>query len=228
MKRIRYLTVRFDTDLHDYELPAFRGAIVKLVGSEHTLFHNHLSTDQFLYRYPIIQYKQIGSNPAIICLDEGVDEIHHLFLQSSWKIDLNGRPLTLTVKDLRLSQYTLQAGEAMFPFKLTDWLALNSANYARYQTLTTEADRINLLERVLRGNILSMAKGLDWRIDQEVRVRILRCSPLCWLKFKGQLLVGFDVEFATNIFLPDWIGLGKGVSIGFGVVCSLQDTTNNR
>ncbi|MFW5721489.1 MAG: CRISPR-associated endonuclease Cas6 [Bacteroidota bacterium] len=28
----------------------------------------------------------------------------------------------------------------------------------------------------------------------------------------------FDVSFKTNIFLPEYIGLGKGVSIGFGTV----------
>ncbi len=228
--RIRYLTVRFDALIDRHELPAFRGAIANAVGPEFTLFHNHDDREPggFIYRYPAIQYKRMGRNPLIVCVEAGVDEIHHLFQQPSWDIDLNGRPLTLAVADLRLHQYTLQAWETMFPFRLTDWLALNSANYARYQTLTTDADRTDLLERVLRGNILSMAKGLGWHIDREVRVRIRDASPMRLLRFKNQLLAGFDVDFTTNVFLPDWIGLGKGVSVGFGVVHSLKDQNNNR
>lgn len=165
----------------------------------------------------------MGRNPAIICLEEGTDDIQQLFGQRSWDIMLGDRPLTLTVKDLRLHQYTLQAWEHTFRFQLRDWLALNETNYARYQTTPDEIDRIELLERILRGNILSMAKGLEWFIDREVRVRIVRCSALRWLRYKGQLMASFDLDFSTNVFLPDWIGLGKGVSVGFGVVTRSRD-----
>lgn len=228
MKRIRYLTVRFDAQIDRQEISAFRGAIIEKVGREADQFHNHAGDSGFLYRYPAIQYKRIGQSPAIVCVEEGVDAIHSLFGQPAWDIQLNDRPLTLRVADLRLHQYTLQAWEHTFRFRIHDWLALNEANYARYQHTPSDIDRLELLERILTGNILSMAKGLDWHIDRDVRVRILRCSPLRWLRFKGQLLAGFDLDFATNVFLPDWIGLGKGVSIGFGVVHSIQDTNNNR
>jgi hypothetical protein len=30
--------------------------------------------------------------------------------------------------------------------------------------------------------------------------------------------MGFNVNFKTNLFLPNFIGLGKGVSKGYGVV----------
>lgn len=220
MKRLRYLTIRFDARLDRHELPAFRGAIATAVGPAFTLFHNHdeRGPGGVVYRYPAIQYKRIGRDALIVCVDEGVDEIHQLFQQPNWELHLNGRPLTLTVADLRLNQYTLQAWEHSFRYELTDWLALNETNYARYQHTPALSDRIEMLERILTGNILSMAKGLGWHIDREVRVRITRLEPLRWLRYKGQRLAGFDLEFGTNVFLPDWIGLGKGVSIGFGVV----------
>ncbi len=218
MKRIRYLTVRFDADIQHVEIPAFRGAIIHKTGFDYPTFHNHEADGQVIYRYPVIQYKRIGRNPALICIDEGTDDIQQFFQQRSWDIHLGDRPITLTVKDLRLHQYTLQAWEHTFQFRLHDWLALNDANYARYQHTPDEVDRLELLERILTGNILSMAKGLGWHIDRPVRVRIHHCSPLRWLRFKGQLLASFDLDFSTNVFLPDWIGLGKGVSIGFGVV----------
>lgn len=75
LKKIRYLTVRFDVEIQPYEIPAFRGAIIEKTGAEYVNFHHHLADGQFLYRYPVIQYKRIGRNPAIICIDEGTDDI---------------------------------------------------------------------------------------------------------------------------------------------------------
>lgn len=31
-------------------------------------------------------------------------------------------------------------------------------------------------------------------------------------------MMGFDIRFKSNVSLPDYIGLGKGVSIGFGMI----------
>jgi len=69
MKKIRILTVIFDTEIKGYEIPAFRGAVVDKVGLENIIFHNHLSGNTFLYKYPLIQYKVIRNNPAIQCID---------------------------------------------------------------------------------------------------------------------------------------------------------------
>ena len=38
--------------------------------------------------------------------------------------------------------------------------------------------------------------------------------------------MSFDVEFKANVSLPDYIGLGKGVSLGFGTVVS--ENKNNK
>lgn len=37
--------------------------------------------------------------------------------------------------------------------------------------------------------------------------------------------MGFDIRFKSNVSLPDYIGLGKGVSIGFGMI---KDYKNNK
>ncbi|GAA4410287.1 hypothetical protein GCM10023187_34680 [Nibrella viscosa] len=218
MRKLRYLHIRFDASIEPHEIPAFRGAVIAKAGREHDLFHNHYESAGSIYRYPLIQYKRIGRSPAIICLDEGTEDIHHFFQNRTWDVELNGRPVELRVKDLRLNQYTLQAWEYSFSFSIRHWLALNQENYLRFMELPYERDRIDFLERILRGNILSMAKGLDWYIDREVRVRIRHLSPPRKQRFKEHLLTAFDATFDTNVFLPDFIGLGKGVSLGFGVV----------
>jgi len=36
--------------------------------------------------------------------------------------------------------------------------------------------------------------------------------------FKETRLSSFDVRFETNVWLPRYMGLGKGAALGFGVV----------
>ena len=79
VKKIKILTAIFDSELQPYEIPALRGAIAEKVGRENVIFHNHLRNDAYLYRYPLVQYKQIGGRPALVCIDYGVDEIHKYF-----------------------------------------------------------------------------------------------------------------------------------------------------
>ena len=79
MKKIRLLSITFDTEIKPYEIPAFRGAIIEKAGRESILFHNHLNEGAYLYKYPLIQYKMIGSKPCIMCIEHGVDEIHKFF-----------------------------------------------------------------------------------------------------------------------------------------------------
>jgi hypothetical protein len=218
LKRIRYLTVRFDADIEAYELPAFRGAIIEKAGREHLLFHNHLGESAYLYGYPVIQYKRVGRNPALVCVDYGVDEVHHFFNQRDWEITLGNRPLKLAIRSLQMQQYTLQVWERSFRYRLFNWLALSQENYEVYRTLPDDLARLAFLERVLTGNILAFAKGVKWNVDRPIALRIDEVLKTKIVPYKGQKLQAFDLHFRSNVFLPDHLGLGKGVSLGFGTV----------
>jgi len=39
-------------------------------------------------------------------------------------------------------------------------------------------------------------------------------------------MLAFNIEFKTNVFLPNFIGLGKGVSIGFGTIKQIYQKEN--
>jgi hypothetical protein len=43
------------------------------------------------------------------------------------------------------------------------------------------------------------------------------------LSFKGKEMPGFSLDFNSNVILPPYIGLGKGSSIGFGVVKKISE-----
>jgi hypothetical protein len=217
MKKIRILSVLFDTELKPYEVVAFRGAMVEKVGREETLFHNHLG-EGFRYRYPLIQYKAIGGKPAVICIEEGVDHIHKYFEKSDWSIMIGDRRLHMKIESLNLNQFTMQAWEHKFDYRISNWLALNQTNIKKYNEIDSLAERITFLEGLLKANILSFAKGISWHIDRTIEVSIKQLDEPKAITFKFQKLLAFNAQFSTNVFIPNHIGLGKGVSVGFGVV----------
>ncbi len=223
MKKIRFLRLQFDAEIAAYEIPAFRGAVAAKAGLEHILFHNHLSNRELLYGYPVIQYKRIGRNPAIVCIDYGVDEIHHLFSNRNLEVMIGERPLSLNVKNLQLHQYTLQVWEKSFAYRLYNWLALSQENYQSYRQIQDELARTEFLERILIANIIAFAKGVKWDVDRTIRLRIGEVLRAKIVPYKSNKLMAFDITFRCNVFLPDFIGLGKGVSLGFGTVSQIKD-----
>ena len=42
---------------------------------------------------------------------------------------------------------------------------------------------------------------------------------------KGVKMLAFDVEFKTNLSIPDYMGIGKHVSLGYGTVVRNYDKT---
>jgi len=219
------LRVSFDAVIKDAEVPAFRSAIIDKVGESNLLFHHHLDKSKFLYRYPLIQYKAIRHQPSIICIEHGVDEIHKYFDKRNWDIRVNERMLEMKVARLELNQFNLQVWNKLFDYNIHNWIALNQENVEKYNNFTAFTDRLLFLEKTLTGNILSFAKGVEWTVDKQIEVKILDFKEPRTVKLKTNDLVGFNVTFSTNVFLPNHIGLGKAVSKGYGIVLHKKNTT---
>ena len=221
-KKIRVLQVVFDTEIKAYEIPAFRGAIVKKVGLENILYHNHLNGNGFLYKYPLIQYKIIKRHPAIICVDYGVDEIHKFFENQDWSIKISDRWLDMKIEHLNMNQFTMNVWDKMFRYNIKNWIALNAENYQKYQELEGIVEQTQFLEKKLVGNILSFAKGIEWTVESKIKLNITKILDTRLVNLKGQKLMGFNLDFKTNIFLPNYIGLGKSVSLGYGNIREIK------
>jgi len=78
--------------------------------------------------------------------------------------------------------------------------------------------RRDLLLRTLVGNMRSMAKGLDYVVASQIRLDLRRTRHRsCMVKGVGMLET--RCEFMANFAIPDYLGLGKSVSRGFGGGC---------
>ncbi len=216
MENIKTLIVKFDGTILDREIPQFRGAVIAAAGGN-LLFHNHQG-DGYRYSYPLIQYKKIGRNPAIVCIGAGVESIGKLFENGNFTFDIGGNVREMEIVSVKANKTNVQLWNSTFNYSLRHWLALNPENYKIYNSLTLMTDKITLLEKILKGNILSFLKGMDIFIDGELECSISNLSSPYVLRYKGVGLTAFNVDFVCNLSIPHLIGLGKNAALGFGVL----------
>jgi hypothetical protein len=99
---------------------------------------------------------------------------------------------------------------------------LNSANYQTFKQLTNDDEKKALLKSILVGNILSMAKTIQWNVNKNIELKINEIKHTKPIKYKNTKMIGFDINFQCNVFLPNYIGLGKGASHGMGIVKEIK------
>lgn len=219
LNHIKILTLRFTTEIDTWEIPLFRGAVLHAIGSDvDILYHNHTDDNSFRYSYPLIQYKRLGGKAAIVCIEEGVDSIGQFLMAQQPEVTLGERTVKLEVESVRPQNILMQIWQSMFDYRLQHWIPLNSDNYRRFLQLESLAERITFLEGILRGNLLSMCKGLGIHLSEELKVSITNMSEPRLVKVKGIRVMTFNVDFRSNLSIPDGIGIGKNVSLGHGLI----------
>lgn len=190
--------------------------------------HHHKHSGGLIYQYPCVQYKVIKGSCVLIGFKEGIKIVKHAF-HNLKEINLDGEWQEIFGKGLEINtaHFNITHSPITYTF-LTPWLALNEENYKRYQRLGSEEKRRELLSKVLVGNILSIAKSLGYTVKDEIRAEIkrIREAPT---SLKGVPMLGFWGEFAVNFEIPDYWGLGKSVSRGFGTIIKRDNRlTDNR
>lgn len=229
MNKVKSTTIEFDLKISSKEVPMMRGAIIKLATSTIkdnadliVLFHNHLTDTTFRYSYPLIQYKQINGNGAIVCIADGNYAFNSLIATHNKQIKIGNRktePLSIIYIQTETTDITIL--DFFVGYKLSNWISLNSANYDQYINIDSLSEKVCFLERILIGNILSFCKGLDITLDNHIVAKITNLSEPKLITVKKTCIYSFDIEFKSNVALPNNIGLGKNVSLGYGLLTRL-------
>ena len=218
-KYIRTLTVIFDTEISFKEIPLFRGSILKCLGEKaNLLFHNHTSENTFRYSYPLIQYKRLREKAAIVCIEDAVDLIGQLLTESGNTLLIGERGVSWNTNRIQPARLLIQTWEQPFNYHISRWLPFNSENYQTYKNIEGVVERVTFLENILKGNLLSMLKGLEIHLEQELIVKITQISDPYILYNKGIGMTAFNADFICNLTIPNFVGIGKNASIGYGVV----------
>jgi hypothetical protein len=216
--KTKIFDVVFNNKIKSFEIEAFRGAIAKLVGYEHVSFHNHISESKVAYSYPLVQYKIKNGLASFSFIAHGVEDARTFFLKNNWEIVISGRKIKLEIDTFQLRNGLFDTGTNEINYKIIQWMPLNQENFKRYLKLNTIEEKINMLEGILIGNILSMGKSLEWHITDKIQLKIVEVFDEKKVTFKKNSVITFDLLIQSNVILPNNIGLGKGVSHGFGVI----------
>lgn len=180
------------------------------------LFHNHEDSGKSIYRYSKIQYRFFNNRPTVLAFGDAVELIKTSYDQFN-SIQIGSFNYPIMEKQLVFEEQELSLSDDIHYYEFfTPWFALNQDNYKTYKQLTSLKEKDQLLERILTTNILNMAKALDYYVDKKLELQLfVKPVKSC---VKDINIITFKGNFKANMVIPDYIGLGKSVSRGFGTI----------
>ncbi len=206
-----------NTSITPRETPKLRGYIGNFF-QKYDIIHNHnVQSGKPIYRYPLVQFKVVNRVSTIIAVTEkGLEIFYEIFLKLN-EIDLGNRKIPLNEKEIEVEEVQFGDSDNRVRYEFNSpWIGLNQKNYLKFRSLENYKQRRKLLSGVLIGNVLSMAKYLDYTVKNRLEAS-LDLYP-CDVNFKGKQLMGFLGRFELNFVIPQYLGIGKSVSRGFGVL----------
>ena len=215
--RLTQTIIRFpEINLKTRDAHKLRGFFGNLFQEYSPLLHNHYDDGKVRYAYPLVQYKVIDKVPLLTGFGEGSRLLIELFLKIKYldieksRYEINSKNISNVINDLsdfsRLYEYRFK----------TLWMALNQKNFVEYIKLKSDEEKATFLNKQLQNNILSFYKGVGYRVDERIMVKGHFKEKTT--KFKDKSMLAFEGGFVSNAPLPDFAGLGKAVSRGFGTV----------
>jgi hypothetical protein len=182
---------------------------------EYSILHHHGDDGSHIYKYPRIQYKIIDGTPVILGIEEGATVIKEIY-DSLVELKLGNSFYQIEEKSMIEKRQKFGYAESFQNYRiLSPWVALNETNYRIYLKSSSK-ERVKLLNRIFTGNLLSISKSFDYVVADQIKVKT-KLLPTA-ISFKGIPFTGFEGEFQTNFYLPEYFGLGKSVSRGFGTI----------
>jgi hypothetical protein len=167
------------------------------------------------YFYPRLQYKIVRGSAMIAAVNEGCDLLWNIYNeldeasseQTDWRI---------TEKRMidKKAPYGVSSEFIKYRF-LTPWLALPEEQSKRY-LLLDEAAKERMLAKILEGHIRSVSESLGYANSGELKLKI-NIKPE--YIFQREIhYAGLFGSFIANFEIPNFLGLGKSVSRGFGTI----------
>lgn len=212
--KIDYSLIQLENiSLKTREAVKLRGFFANLY-ADNDLVHNH-SGEKSIYQYPKVQYKVLNGIPIICGVGEGVNIIHNIGDEVDY-IKIDNETLEVFQKKVVITKQSFGIAEDYIDYQFaTPWMALNQKNTVTYENVN-KIEKEKVLKKILIGNILSLAKGLNYTVEEKIYVWI--DLEECVVNFKNIKMKAFKGNFKTNFVIPDYLGIGKSVARGFGTI----------
>ena len=182
------------------------------------LLHNHNpETGKNIYRYPAVQFKERGMVTGY--KEEGIKILKRMFLETDTVI-IQDREIKIRQKEMEIKEQPLGEDGELHEYRfLTPWCALNQTNYKKYCLMSGAEERRKKLQGILISNILSFCKFAGYTVKERLMVKLKLHHTHEILK--GEKVMGFKGDFVINFLLPDYLGLGKSTSRGYGMIVKI-------
>lgn len=173
-------------------------------------------------RYPLIQFKtryqQGRLQPMLVVIGEKIKELKKEWLADPLTIHLQNRKQPIAVTDWKLLPFPLRTDKGFHTYNLFNYHPFNQENYARYRNLVTEKEKNAFLQQLLVQHLDAFMLGVGWQPDPPIQVKGIQLLKPKLIPYQNYQAQCYDLRFHSNLWIPEHIGLGKGVSLGFGVL----------
>ena len=170
--------------------------------------------DRFLY--PRVQVKILNEQIYIIGIHEGVDPV--LSVAEKFEMFDFGN-ITFEVQDCdieNVAQQFIPSSKLVRYRFITPWVALNHMTGGKYRFLTNQ-EKPSYLNRLLGQNIIFLANEVGINLEDNIYTKV-KVSSLFPRPVDENKWGAFMGEFKTNFVLPNYIGVGNGITRGFGTI----------
>ena len=237
MRTVKTLQLSFSLDILPREIRKWRGAFIEMAGWQDDVFHNHDNSTaiangkdspdrrqkKYYYRYPLIQYRVHRGKATIFAVNEGVNKLQQILASTDWELNWYGEKIRLQIEDLRVNETEVKLTEEKKSYKLFNWVALTQENHKKWADCDGIVERMLLLEKMLTNHLIGVCKSLDAKPKEMLQVKLQLLQNYRTVPVHDVQLLAFNVEFDANIDLPEFIGVGKGVSLGYGWLVNERD-----
>lgn len=191
------------------DVKKFRGFMGRFLEDE-ILFHNHIDKNRFLYNSSKIQYKIIDGYFTILGIGEGA-ELLEKYKDYFKFVKIEDETIKITGIECHKEETELEIVDEMISYEfISEWYALNSENYQRYKSGEVT------LNKQLQNNMIELFKMCGIWADKPIEARGVFKEKVTYEK--EIKILTFTGSFVTNVKIPDYIGLGKRKSVGYGVI----------
>ena len=168
------------------------------------------------FLYPRVQVKILNEQIYIIGIHEGVDPV--LSVAEKFEMFDFGN-ITFEVQDCDIEnvdqQFIPSSRLVRYRF-ITPWVALNHMTGGKYRFLTNQ-EKPSYLNRLLGQNIIFLANEVGINLEDNIYTKV-KVSSLFPRPVDENKWGAFMGEFKTNFVLPNYIGVGNGITRGFGTI----------
>ena len=173
------------------------------------------------YLYPRVQVKILNEQIYIVGIKEGINPVLSL-IDNFNSFNFGNITINIEKYDIEKNKDQFNTTEKLLRYKfITPWIALNKSTGGKYRFLTDQEKPL-FLNQLLGKNLLFIAKELGFDIKNKIFTKV-SINNLIPEKIDENGWGAFTGEFKTNFLIPSYIGLGNGITRGFGTLFSLNN-----